>query len=170
MKSPDKPAGPPERSNGPIGSLLLRLLIAFLLLAVLPLAAVGFYLNYQLGEMRQSVNRAATTYERRAQSVAADVADFLRECEADLATVAELPREDQAYLKFARGHERDVWVRGGTNEAITEERRKIPIYKELSFIDPKGREQILVLGDELAPKAELRDVSQPANTTYRSER
>jgi len=170
MPSPDKPAASTGRPDGPVGSLLLRLLIAFLLLAVLPLAAVGFYLNHQLGEVRDAVNRAATTYERRAQSIAADVAALLRECEVDLVTLAELPRDEQAYLEFARKRTREIWDRGGTNERMTEERYDLPIYKELSFVDPSGRERILIRGTEPAPKADLRDVSDPANTTYRSER
>jgi two-component system response regulator HydG len=169
MTNPDKPAGAGDRSNGQIGTLLLRLLIAFLLLAVLPLAVVGFYVNHQLGEVRDSVNRAATTYERRAQSIAADVASFLGECEADLTELAGLPRDEQAYEEFARAHTREIWVRSGTNDHITEERRKIPIYKEISFIGPDGRERILVRGNEPAPKTDLRDVSDPANTTYRCE-
>jgi DNA-binding NtrC family response regulator len=154
----------------PLGSLQWRLLIAFLLLAVVPLAAVGVYVSRQLEEVRGAVDRAATMYERRAQSIAGKVSAFLKDCESDLKKLAELPRDEKAYLKFARGRKRKAWIRGGTNDRMTEERPRIPIYKEVSFIGKDGREKILIKGDHAAPASALRDVSNPANTTYRSER
>jgi two-component system response regulator HydG len=150
--------------------MLWRVLLAFLLLAVLPLAAVGYYVNHQLDQVREAVSRAATTYERRAQSIAQGVSGFLEKCEGDLRALAELPRKGEAFRKFARDKQRKVWVRGGTNDRVVEERRKIALYKEVSFIDVAGQEQILVRGGEIAPTDELRNVSDPANTTYRSER
>ncbi|MCP4674571.1 MAG: HAMP domain-containing protein [Deltaproteobacteria bacterium] len=147
-----------------------RLLVAFLLLAAVPLGGVGYYVSHQLIQVRESVNRAATTYERRAQSIAKRVSDLLRECEADLKKLADLPREEESYLAFANERTRKVWVRAGTNDRITERRGKELLYKEISYIDANGVEQILVRQGRPVPASSLRDVSDPRNTTYRSER
>ena len=46
-----------DRTARPPGSLLWRVLIAFLLLAVLPLAAVGVFVSHQLSQVRESASR-----------------------------------------------------------------------------------------------------------------
>ncbi len=155
---------------GPFRSLMGRLLVAFLVLCALPLGAVGFYVSHRLSDVRRAAHRSATTYERRAQSIARRVAEFLGECEKDLVELAALPRSAEAYLTFADQHRREIWIRGGTNDQMVEIRRSIPLYKEISFINPSGSEQILVRGENLVPRSELRDVSDPARTTYRRER
>jgi DNA-binding NtrC family response regulator/HAMP domain-containing protein len=151
-------------------SLQWKLLLAFLALAVVPLVAVEWFVHLQLAHLRQLADQTARTYERRAARIAKRVAALLHDCERDLATLARLPREEQAYLDFSRSRQREVWIRTGTNDRMLEERVEVPLYREIAFIDPDGRERVSVARGQPVPAEQHRDVSQPENTTYRNER
>ncbi|PKN93946.1 MAG: hypothetical protein CVU43_24675, partial [Chloroflexi bacterium HGW-Chloroflexi-5] len=45
----------------------------------------------------------------------------------------------------------------------------VPIYKELALIDKNGNEQIKIVDNKVVPAAQLVNVSDPANTTYKRE-
>jgi hypothetical protein len=48
--------------------------------------------------------------------------------------------------------------------------REAPLYREAAIIDPDGMEIVRIVEDRILDASELRDVSKPENTTYRSER
>ena len=151
-------------------SLLWRILLAFLLLAVIPVAGLGWGISYQLENVRQLIDETALTFEHQAKKIAGKVSGFLRQCEADLRELTQTPRDQQAYLDFANRHQRLVWLRSGTNENPSQIRQKLPTYKEVSFIDLQGKEQILIARGRSVPDSQLRNVADPKNTTYRGER
>jgi hypothetical protein len=92
-------------------SLFWKLLGAFVVLAVLPLAGTGVLVAVQVDRVREQADRVSRTYERRAERIAARVSDLLQRCESDLHQLAKLPRTDESYAAFA---ERRM-TRGGRN-------------------------------------------------------
>ncbi len=163
--SESKPRGPGRARL----SLTWKLLLAFFALSVVPLAGIEWFVHSQLGRVRDLADRTARTYERRAATIGQKVTGLLEACEADLAELASRPRTDEAYLEFYRQRQRTVWIRAGTNDRMFEERVSAPTYKEISFITPDGQEQVLIMRGRAVPAPSRRKVSDPSQTTYRSE-
>lgn len=151
-------------------SLLWKLLLAFVALSVLPMTGVEWFVQAQLQKLRELADHTARTYELRAADIASEVSSLLHSCEKDLQDLSRLPRTREAYTKFSDTHKLKVWIRTGTNERMLEQTEEAPEYKELSFIDTTGKEQILIVRGSPVPKEKLRDVSKPENTTYKNEK
>lgn len=113
---------------------------------------------------------ARESLELRAVELANRVTYFLRSCEADLLSLSMLPRDAESYRQFCLNQAEDVWTREGTNESPVEVRKHIYLYRELTFIAPDGMEKIRVADGKILDASELRNVSDPRNTTFRCER
>lgn len=157
-------------------NLHTKVLGALLLLSLLPLALVLFNSHHSLRLVEDLLRQRTTetldtqatkALEKRAQMVAAQVSTLLQQVEENLLDLALLPPEQENYLKFSNNHQREIWYREGTNEAPVEIREQVPLYSELAFIDASGVEQIRIVNGQ--PDFHLRDVSDPAQTTYLSE-
>ncbi len=151
-------------------SLFVKTLLAFLGLAVLPLAFAGILVAVQVENVREQAHHTSRTYQRRAEGIARNLSRFLKKCESDLRALARSPRTVEAYVDFVKRRQRRIWIRSGSNESPGEQRMEIPVFKEVSFADCAGKEQILVMHGRAMPAAKLRNISDPSQTTYRNER
>ncbi len=157
-------------------SLHKKVLGAFLVLALVPLALLTFYSSRHLSDLEHFLRDSATqaldaqasrALELRAVMVADEISRFLVAVEADLRDLALLPREPEAYLSFSLNHRQEIWFRAGTNADPVELREQVLQYREIAFIAPSGRERIRIVGGGVS--SDLRDLSSPANTTYLTE-
>lgn len=160
-------------------SIRRKFVLAFLGLSVVPLSVLGFATMDSMrviGEhaiessTSQLEQRAREALELRAIDVANRVSQFLHACEIDLFTVRMMPRQAEVYRDFSAIHRKSVWTREGTNSNPVDVHRELPIYREMAFIGPDGVERIRIVNDRIMDPTELRDVSRPENTTYKSER
>jgi len=94
-----------------------------------------------------------------AQNIAKRISDFLISCDLDLEVLLQLPVNSESFLKFSKNNMRYV------NSLKT---RK-PLYKEIAFINSDGVEVVKIADNVIVPKEQLKNVSIPANTTFKSE-
>ncbi len=153
-----------------------KVLYSFCVLSLAPLILMAIFSALNLrtveGTLRRSAidaldQQAAEMLELRAVMVANEVRTFLRSTEDHLAAFAQLEPTPENYLHFSRTNRRQIWYRGGTNQQPRQERQVIPLYSELAFIAADGYERVRIEHDRVLD--ELRDVSNPANTTYLTE-
>ncbi len=154
-------------------NLRKRVLFAFLALSLIPLILFSVNSNRSLQNVEELLRQntadaldaqAAHALTLRAENVARSVSTLLHDIEGDLASLVLLHPTAKTYLDFARFHSRPVWYRGGTNTDPQEIRELLPLYEEIAYVDRNGVEQIRVVNGALSQQ--LRNVSDPANTTY----
>ncbi|MBI4966333.1 MAG: GAF domain-containing protein [Desulfomonile tiedjei] len=160
-------------------SIVKKFVLVFLIVSIIPLCALGVSTLWNLRAIGQGAidnttlqmeKRAKESLELRAVELADRVTQLLHSCEGDLFTLAMLPRTAEIYGRFSLNHRKTIWAREGTNEDPVEVHKEIPLYREIVFIGPGGMEEIRITEDRIAEAAELRDVSKPENTTYKSEK
>lgn len=170
-----RPATQPQRRG--LG-LLWRFLIALLGISLVPLILLSItaLLGYRTASQQASDtavtlmdDKSLKTQQLRTVETAGAVARFLEARVQDTRAAALLPRTPEAYLALAQTYRSELWYLGGSNAAPVEVRTMAPIYREVAYIDREGREQVRVSDGQVVPPAELRDVSDPANTSFRSE-
>ncbi len=151
-----------------------RILVSILIVSLVPLALLGglaIYTANESGKTATGSSRAALdtkgaeALELRAQDAARAAALFLEDREGDLRTLALLPRSPETYQDFYQIHTGDLLFLEDGSDVL----QSIPLYQEISFLDPDGQEVIRVLDGRLVASEELRDLSDPSATTYKSE-
>jgi hypothetical protein len=146
----------------------------FFLLIVIPLSLMAFLIAngmFKLGVTikERTVNvldvKSQEDIKARAQNTANQVASLLMECKKDLQVATIIPATDIVYKQFIDENKKPLWVKanGKVQQAV------VPIYKELALIDKNGNEQIKIVDGKVVPAAQLVNVSDPANTTYKRE-
>ncbi|MBN2284789.1 MAG: cache domain-containing protein [Deltaproteobacteria bacterium] len=156
------------------GKQLLTVARVFFLLIVIPLLLMSFLIAngiFQLGDVSKkgaiSVLDEKSQQEMliRATTVAENVANFLQESERNVLIATILPQTPEAYKEFVENNKQALWMKqDGQIVKILE-----PLYTEMALIDEAGNEVIKIAGGEISPKSELVNVSDPANTTFKTE-
>lgn len=136
--------------------------------------------------------KSTEAVELRTVELARRIADFLYERDRDLLLLAAFPPDPDQYLKAYRTSNRDVivpgpWPRNGTNASMASvswqnpENRSSwrhhpperfetvakPLYREITFVAPDGRETIKIRDGALS--TDLRDISRVENTYCKAE-
>ena len=146
----------------------------FFLLIVIPLLLTSFLIAngiFQLGD--SSKKGAAAVLDQKAQeeimmravAVAENVASFLQECEKDTLVATILPANAEVYREFMLKNKQALWIKKNGKIVKSSE----PMYVEMALVDKAGNEIIKIADGEIAPGSKLVNVSNPANTAYKSE-
>ncbi len=156
-----------------------RFLISFILISLIPLIIYYFYTSYVYDDLEKTVSKHVTetidqrtrnTTELQAVLLARTIERFLKKCESDLEAISSLPRTPQNYLEFYREHTGEVWYSENYGGKCVEVKDRIPLYKEISFVDLKGYEKIKISDGKIAKENELKYVANPKNTRYKREK
>jgi len=146
----------------------------FFLLIVIPLSLMAFLIAngmFKLGvTIKESTlnvldNKSQEDIRARAVNAANEVANFLMESNKDLQVATIIPSTEAVYKQFVSENKKPVWIK--SNGKI--QQVLIPLYKEMALIDKNGNEQIKVVDGQAMPAKKLVNVSNPANTTYKTE-
>jgi len=176
-------------------SILVKLMVSFLVVGLVPLAVVG-YVSLQdardigYGAAKDAENLGAEAVKDTSEAITGLVGDsflklakrvvenietLLSEREADTVTtanilVSQLGSSDQiqnTLLALVQAKKADYWYNTGTDLAPVEKREMLPIYSEAAFISADGMEVAKIVDGKAVSK--LVNVSNPKNTTFKNE-
>lgn len=159
-------------------TLFKKILALALLLSLLPLLASSLVLLYNLDSVKSQLTtefsetsdrQASETLQIRAQHVAESISSLLQQCESDLLFLSHTSLDHQELINFYNSRRSEVWERRGTAQQPREVHELIPLYRSFAIINRAGREQFVIRDGRALAKAELRDVSTPEGTEYKSE-
>lgn len=157
-------SSPGRRRGWPRLGLFPKLLFSFWLLSLTPLIVLGARVSLLGRSVVQGL--VMDQLEVEGAKLAEQVREFLLERERDLNTLAAGSLTEAEAAAFVAEHRGQVWRRVGVGKEWRETRESLPLYAEAALIDPSGKERWRIAGGEPVPRAALRDVSNPANTTY----
>lgn len=159
-------------------TLFKKIMAVTLLLSLLPLLVSSLILLSNLESVNSRLTneiagtsdiQASESLQMRAQHVAETIADFLRKCEGDLLFLSRTPLDKQTLLNFYTTRRSEVWQRRGTSDTPRETRELIPLYRSIALIDRNGLERTVLRDGRFLALSELRDVSLPSGTEFKSE-
>ncbi|HYA14073.1 MAG TPA: cache domain-containing protein [Syntrophales bacterium] len=101
----------------------------------------------------------------RAINTADEVASFLTERKKDLLIATIIPATESTYKQFVDENKKAIWVKA--DDKI--QQVFAPLYSEMSLTDRNGNELLKIVDGKVAPKSNLVNVSNPANTRYKTE-
>jgi len=112
-------------------------------------------------------------FEKRAYVIADDFREFLDERVEDTLTVTKFNFDDSEMAKsqiesFFNKNKKEIWINLGSNDVPFDQRLELLLYKEIVFIDKDGNE--IIKYNKQGFSSDLRDVSLPINTEFKSER
>ena len=159
-------------------TLLKKILASMLLISLFPLIASAVILALNLGNVRDKLAgkiaaaadlQASESLRLRAEQLAGNISDFLKECEGDLQLLAVIPHSPLTLSTFYDTRKGMVWYRRGPAGSPQEVREWVPRYSSLSIIGRDGQEIFAIRDGRTVSRDKLQNVSIPANTEYRSE-
>jgi len=156
------------------GKQLFTVARVFFLLIVIPLSLMAILIANGIFKLGVTVKEGAVTVldqksqeeiKIRAVNTAEELSSFLNERKKDLLVATIIPTTDSAFKQFIQENRRPLWVRqdGKVRQVLSY------LYTEMALTDRNGNELIRVANGEAVPKANLVNVSKPANTTYKTE-
>jgi len=149
-----------------------KILTVILILTLIPLVILTAYSISNLNKVEKYLREnAANALDRQAtdslvlrtRDVASEVTSFLRYVESDLRTLSMLRPDKNEYISFYNAHNKELWF---VKDAV-EKRETSPVYKEMAFILPNGQEILRIIDGKVS--GDLRNISDPKNTTYKNE-
>lgn len=157
-----------------------KFLAMFLLVAIVPVVILTFTTIRSGTEgIKKEVERGLVF---RATDIAEQVSNLLYNVTGDLKVLTVLPRNTEAYADFSVAKVSEIWTRAGSNDKPVEVITKVPLYRELAFIDVDGNERIKIENtlDEFGlptghynivtkKDTALTNVKDPKNTLYKTE-
>ncbi len=160
-------------------SIFRKLLIASLLMALLPLLTAALLLFSGLEQVRDKLaleisssaeQQAAEGLQMRARQVAESITDFLNRREDDLRFLSLFTTQNKVLLSFWQQHRSQIWERRKNPDGtVVEVREWLPLYRSFALIDASGQEQMVLKDGRFLTPAELRNVSRPEQTEFKSE-
>ena len=147
----------------------------FFLLIVIPISLMAILIAngiFKVGNI--ATERAVTVLDQKSQeeirtraiNTAEEVANFLMERKKDLLISTIIPTTDSSYKQFVNENKKNVWVKQQDGTIV---QAMVPLYTEMTFVDKKGNEVLKISNGEIVPKSRLINISNPKNTTYKSE-
>ncbi|HBG07312.1 MAG: histidine kinase [Geobacteraceae bacterium GWC2_58_44] len=159
-------------------TIFKKILVITLLLSLLPLLVSSVILLANLqsisarlsAEIAESDDRQASeSLQMRARELAENISDFLHQCESDLMFLSRSNLAQPALLDFYQTRRSEIWQRGGSATATQGTHEFVPLYRSIALIDRTGQEKVVIRDGGFVPAAALRNVSDPANTEFKSE-
>lgn len=156
-------------------SLLGRILIPSLLSGLIPLVLIGFFAVRGFAtasDVAEETARNALDDESlealqlQAETIADNVTTLLDQAVEDTLALSLVPAEADLYTLFYDQHNADILYPENDYVSIVE---KIPLYREMAFIDLTGQERLKIVNGFQVEDRLLTNVSQPENTTYGTE-
>jgi len=149
---------------------LIAGLIPLLILSVTALNGYNSASEQATGVAANALDaKSAQSLQLRAIESAQSLSRFLDELVRDTKTLTLLARAPESYIAFYQASQSEIWYRTGSVNSPQDRRQAIPLYREIAYIGADGRERIRIVDGRALPDSELRDVSLPSNTTYRTE-
>jgi hypothetical protein len=146
----------------------------FFLLIVIPLSLMALLIANGIFKFGDAVKeRTVTVLDQKSQedikvraiNVAEEIADFLRDREKDVLIASILPANESTYKEFVNKNRKPLWVKQNGNIIRVSEL----LYSEIAMINKAGDEVIKISNGEAVPKSKLLNVSNPANTLFKTE-
>lgn len=159
-------------------TLFKKILVITLLLSLLPLMTSSLILFFNLettsnrltSEIGNTADiEASESLQMRASQVAGSMTDFLLQCESDLIFLSRSQLDQATLLNFYASRQSEIWYRTGSASAPLEIREQVPLYRSIALIDKHGMEKLVIRDGTAIPAAELKNVSDPANTEFLTE-
>jgi serine phosphatase RsbU (regulator of sigma subunit) len=159
-------------------SMLTRILLSVLVAGLVPLFVCTIIMLQLAERNNQAAIKTATegadqaAFNRLQILARTGAAEIVRELEGTaqhVLSVSFMPREIEAYRYFYDTHRETILYPTGTADNVIPKREEIYRYREMALIDASGQERIKIVNGRLLENNELRNISDPANTTYKTE-
>jgi hypothetical protein len=158
--------------------LFYKILLASFVAGLLPLLLIAYRsvaAIVETGETAQGVaareldNKSIESLQVRAAQTAERISALLEQSVQDTIYVTHLDPDPQVYLGYYYSRLGTLWYESGTSQSSVSVYRPTPLYRELAYLDASGQEVIVIRDGNLVSSQDLRNVADPANTTYKTE-
>ena len=160
-------------------NLFWKIFLATLIASLVPVLLVTYQSSNSINEFAIDAEKKASelldeksvdAVMERGQGIAAQVESLLNIAVQNTLTLAELEPDSETYQAFSNRWQREITYLDKTSGKRRIYRVNFPLYREITFINTTGQEQIRIVDEVPVPQDKLVNVSDPANTTYGNEK